>query len=429
MPVKARFLLGISVFWLPLSVLFDGLNTLVMPVLIAGVVAGSRQASVLGVLTFLGLLVGMLVQPLAGTLSDHWRARIGRKGFLWIGVLAILLSLAFLGFSSSLFLLAAGYILVQLSASIAQASQQALIPDLVPASDRGKASGWKAFMDIGGAMLGFVLLGQFLGQGRAGLALAVMGILLVVAMFLVAVMVREKPAHEDPLPAEVRPKPGSLLSRAFHWDWKRERSFTWVVVSRFFFLSGTYAVGRFLLFFIAERLSLSPEEAAQQAGYVLASLAFATVLFAPVAGWAADRWGRISVILFGSLVSATGVLLLIVAASLGQILAFGVLMSIGSAAFASANWALTADLVPPAESARYFGLANIGTAGAAAAAGLLGPLVDWVNAANPGAGYPLLFVISAAAFGLSAVVLRWLKQASPGRRKEPVRAMDQHELK
>jgi glucose/arabinose dehydrogenase len=48
---------------------------------------------------------------------------------------------------------------------------------------------------------------------------------------------------------------------------------------------------------------------------------------------------------------------------------FGGLMALGSAAFAGANWALTADLTPPAEAARF-----------------LGPLVDWGNGRTPGTG-------------------------------------------
>jgi MFS family permease len=108
----------------------------------------------------------------------------------------------------------------------------------------------------------------------------------------------------------------------------------------------------------------------------------------------------------GAALSALGVLLLILAESNLSILVFGGLMALGSAAFSGANWALIADLAPPAEAARFLGLANIGTAGAAAAAGLFGPLVDWVNGVAPGAGYPIILVLSALAFVASAFSLR-----------------------
>lgn len=78
----------------------------------------------------------------------------------------------------------------------------------------------------------------------------------------------------------------------------------------------------------------------------------------------------------GALLSIIGVLGLITAASSQSIWLCGILMALGSAAFVGANWALTTELAPPCEAARFMGLANFGIAGAAAA-GLLGPLVDW----------------------------------------------------
>jgi hypothetical protein len=81
-------------------------------------------------------------------------------------------------------------------------------------------------------------------------------------------------------------------------------------------------------------------------------------------------------------------------------------MALGSAAFSAANWALTADLAPPAEAARFLGLANLGTAGAAAAAGLFGPLVDWANGRDQGAGYTALFALATVAFVASMAPLR-----------------------
>jgi MFS family permease len=108
----------------------------------------------------------------------------------------------------------------------------------------------------------------------------------------------------------------------------------------------------------------------------------------------------------GAILSASGAALLLGAESEVHILLFGGLMSIGSAAFAGANWALTADLAPPAEAGRFMGLANFGTAGAVAAAGLLGPLIDGINLARPGLGYPALFAASASLFLASALALR-----------------------
>jgi hypothetical protein len=77
---------------------------------------------------------------------------------------------------------------------------------------------------------------------------------------------------------------------------------------------------------------------------------------------------------------------------------------------------MTADLAPQEEAGRFFGLANFGTAGAAAAAGLFGPLVDWANRFSPGSGYPALFVLAALVFMASVLPLRSLPDPDPRER-------------
>jgi MFS family permease len=406
-----RLLLGISVFWLALSMLFDGLSTLALPIYLLLYTAQNDQATALGLISFVGLLAGMLVQPVAGAYSDRLYPRWGRRGVIGIGAVMILISLAVFGTSLGLISVLAGYLLAQVSAGVAQSAQQGFIPDLVPQQSRGMAAGLKGFMDLGGAMLAFIVLGSLLGQGQAGLGAALMAVaaVVIITLLLTLLLVREPAKRQLPpsgapstLASPVRPS----LADAFRLDVSRHPLFVRLVLSRFLFLLGTYAIGRFLLYFVADRLRLDPARAAEQAGDLLASLTFVTVLAAPLTGWLADRLGRVRLMLAGAAFSALGALLLTLAAGPTEILIYGGLMALGSAAFAAANWALTADVVPPAQAARFFGLANFGTAGAAAAAGLFGPMVDWANSTGPGYGYTLLFVASALSFVASAVALR-----------------------
>ncbi len=407
-----RMLFGISIFWLSLSMMSDGINSLVLPNLLMGAAPAGSRATVLGLLTFLGLLAAMLVQPYAGAWSDRLRQRWGRVGMIGLGVLLVLLSLGLFGAVGGLAVVAVGYLFLQVSLSISQAAQQGFIPDLVPPALRGRASGLKSFMDIGGAMIGFVILGQALGSGSTHSAFLVLGGILFAGFLLTALFVREP--HKSGEAQEAGPA-ARAWTNPFRIDFHRNQAFVRLVAARFLFLLGTFAVGRFLLFFVSDRLSLQAAAASEQAGSILAILALATVLAALPAGWAADRFGRIPVMLFGALASSMGTLLLIFAGSFAGIALFGTLMSVGNAAFNSANWAMTADLSPADEGGRFYGLANIGSAGAAAAAGLFGPLVDYGNSFSPGSGYTLLFGLSAAAALAGAWMLRKIPAgANPG---------------
>jgi MFS family permease len=354
---------------------------------------------VLGLISFVGLTAAAAVQPIAGAMSDRTRSRWSRRGAIGVGVLLALPSLALFGLAGGVIAALLGYLLVQIAAGVAQAGQQALLPDLIATDRRGIAAGLKGFIDVAGATLGFVILGQLLGSGSTTPALLVIGAALVL-LFLLTVLLAREPAR--PAAGVVRVS----IADTFRFDVRRHRAFAALIASRFLFLLGTYAVGRFFLFFVADRLALDPNDAAAQAGALLGGLGLVTALAALPAGWAADRIGRVPLMVAGAGLSAVGVLLLTRASSSTTILLFGGLMAVGSAAFSAANWALTADLVPPAEAARFMGLANVGTAGAAAAAGLFGPLVDWANGRDLGTGYTALFALAAVAFITSVVPLR-----------------------
>lgn len=332
----------------------DGLTALLLPARLLATVPAGAQATALGLISAVGLLLAML-QPTAGALSDRLRPRWGRRGMIALGVGLVLLALPLFGLAGGLFGLLISFALIQVAASVAQTAQQGFIPDLLPRERRGVASGLKGLMDIGDA---------------------------------------------------------------FRLDLRAHHLFARVVAARFLFLLGTYAVGRFLLLFVADRLGLGPDAAAAEAGGLLAGLALVTVLASPLGGWAADRFGRRRLMLAGALLNALGTLLLLAAPGPRELLLFGSLMALGSAAFTGANWALTADLAPPAEAARFMGLANIGTTGATAAAGLLGLMVDAANRLAPGLGYPALFVAAALASIAAALVLP-RAAASPTRAAEP----------
>ena len=385
--------------WIPFSMLSDGLSSLLLPQMLLSIADPAGKSTALGLITFVGLLAGMLIQPVAGAFSDGLRPRWGRRGTIWSGILLILTALTFFGAAWGLIGVVIGFLVIQVTTSVTQAAQQGLLPDLVPPAQRGTAAGVKGLMDLSGSLFGFVLLGQLLGSGTVTPALLAIGLILLGAGALTTLLVRESPGTGALTGQRTSPQAAFRINLAEHHQFAR------IVACRFLFLLSTYMVGRFLLFFVADRLALTPEQAGEQTGTLLAGLALVTLIAALPCGWASDHFGRRQLMLLGIGLNVAGVMALIFATSMLQIFMFGALMALGSAAFASANWALTVDLVPPLEAARFMGLANFGTAGATAAAGLFGPLVDWANGLAPGSGYTALFIASGVIFLVSAVTL------------------------
>jgi MFS family permease len=327
---------------------------------------------------------------------------------LAVGAVLTVATLLAFGASGNIAGVFAAFVLVQVAASVAQAPQQALLPDLVTEPRRGVAAGVKGLADVGGAFVGFLVLGLLLATGDVAPALVFAGGAVVVTALIAIVLVQE------PRPAS--PHRGRLdFRRTYRLDLQADRRFIGTVVARFFFLLGTFAVGRFLLLFVADRLGLDPASAADATGGLLAALTLLTAIASVPFGWLCDRVGRMPTMVVGSFLGAAGALLLATADGPASILVFGGVMALGSAAFTTANWAQVADLASPSEAGRYLGIGNFGTAGAAAAAGLFGPLADAVPSVLPGTGFTALFVASALAMALSGFVAIGVASVQAGR--------------
>jgi MFS family permease len=264
---RIRLLLGIGIFWLSLGMLYQGIGELVLPSYLLHV--PGFGATTLGLITFVGLLAGISVQPLAGALSDQLRARWGRMPIIVAGVGLVLiatLSLASVQTWEGIFF---SYVLVHVAAGIAQAGQQALLPDRLPARQRGTGAGIQAFMAFGGLMLGIALLGHVASRGGVNRALLVVGATLVGTLGLSMALLREGSQWAPnrgwiDLWKAIRVAVRLGGQDAYRLDITRHKEFTRLVAARFLFLLGVFAVQRSLLPFVANRLALDPAQATTQ---------------------------------------------------------------------------------------------------------------------------------------------------------------------
>jgi MFS family permease len=192
----------------------------------------------------------------------------------------------------------------------------------------------------------------------------------------------------------------------FRINLREQSSYWWLIAERLLFLLGIYGMQTFAQYYLQDVLRVP--DPPKQTGDLLAALTLTLVLLVLVGGWLTDKYGAKRILTIGTFISAGGMLLMLLATDMRGLMLFGTLLGAGIGLFLTSNWALANALAPQGEAGKYLGLTNIATAGAAALSRLEGPLLDWLNAAWPGAwiGYKGLFVFGAVCMLLSIFLLR-----------------------
>lgn len=377
---------NINAYWFGLAFMWNSLHPIILPAILLNFVPEKLKNTYLGALTFLGLVLAMIVQPIAGAISDHSTFRWGRRRpYILIGTLFDFVFLLVLGLAGNYWVLFAGYILLQISSNVAHGPAQAFIPDLVPENRRGIAAGVKNLADMGGLVAASLVAGRLMGRQDPALAFVVIGLLLLVTMLITLSGVKEEPLVE-------RRTQARTVRDTLRVDVQRYPDYLWLIASRFLILLGLYAVQGFAQYFIHDVLKAS--NPAQVTGDLMFSIGLALMVLVFPAGYLSDRIGRKRLNVVAGLLAALGIFLLLFATNYTRLMIFGTIIGTGTGIFVSVNWALATDLIPKREAGKYLGFSNLATAGAGAASRLGGPLIDFFNARQPGQGYSLLFVLA-----------------------------------
>jgi len=401
-------MLLVNAYWVGLSFMWNGLHGIILPAVIANIVPGNQKNTYLGLLTSIGLVIAVIIQPLSGAMSDSWASRWGRRRpWITLGTLFDFLFLAIIGWAGGLTWIFIGYLGLQLSSNIAHGPTQGLMPDVIPQEQLAQASGLKVFIDMGSAAAAVVVTGILLGSKAeyAGLVLALIIGVMVASAALTIFGTPEQPS------TRININPWKEILNSFHIDFRANAGYWWLIGQRFVFLLGVYGIQAFAQNYLHDVLNVA--DPPRDTGILLGMVTIALILFAAAGGWLIDRWGMRRVLASASIVAALGSILLWFGRTQGAILVFGSILGAGAGLFLTANWTLANRLAPPDEAGKYLGLTNVATAGAGVVARAAGVLWDFLNNSAPGSwnGYMLLF-FSAGIFALASIALIRAVEAS-----------------
>lgn len=448
--------LSINLFWLGLNIRNNAFGAIFLPYLVAQFVQPEIRNTALGEMRTAGLVIAMLVQPAMGLLSDRSTSRFGRRRpFIFVGALLDVVFLVAFALATNFWMLLVAVLLIQFSSNISHGALQALIPDLVPESQRGMASAVKAIFELLPLILLGITVAPLVGAGLFGWAVALTAAGLLTAMLLTMFLVKETPLQEKPdiplaptmlrvlgmlagivggaiaglvtggivggavglvvwpfggrvVALDVAVILGGILAMAVAvvagvWagavatigrEVRQHPSFVWWVVNRLMFFAAITSFQVFAPFFIMYAFHVDVKAAASMTGTLITVVGVFTLISALPSGWLSDRFGQKRLVAWSGGLAALGAFLVlgtIWLPNLALIYVAGCLLGLATGLFTTTNWALGTRLVPKAEAGRYLGISNLAGAGA----GMIGT----------GLGGPMADYLNASFPGLGYFVL------------------------
>jgi MFS family permease len=384
---------ALSAFWFGSNFLWIPLTTVLIQTQIDGVVPKGTQNTAVGVALGLGGLLAMTVPPLVGAWSDRLNTRFGRRRPIMVaGTLLTIPGLVLLMTAGSYLQIVIGYAIIQFFFNAAGAAYAGIIPDVVPAQQVGKASGFLATMTQLGIGGGLGVTSLMTGNRAIYL---VMGA--VAALSLVPTVWAARSEGMQPIEPPPHRSLGESIrefGRPFH-----EGDFAWVIFTRLMVSSGITVVLYFLVNFFKD-VVLAPTSSAAAGSFTSnwELVVVATALpFGFFGGQLSDRIHRRKIFVYLSGAAQSFVALafiLFYPRSIPLVFALGVAYGIGFGLYFAVDWALAVDTLPDkTKAAKDMGLFHVALTLPQAILPLFGgALIDYLNRSVGGnAGYRVVF--------------------------------------
>ena len=363
----------------------------------AEAISPGGKENLLALVAGLGAAFSMVANPLWGALSDRTTSRFGRR-IPWVAAGAVLgaASLLLLGAASSIWLLIAGWCLVQTVLNAPYAALSAAIPDQVPVAQRGAAGGYFGVAQILG-----VMIGTGLAVAGIGLMGGTFGGYLVCALFVLTAWVPYAALRRDMVltRAERAPLDWRSFLRGFWLSPRRYPDFAWAWLTRFLINLGNSIALLYLLFFLSDEVGVTDPEGSV---LILTVINAFTILAAVmVAGVWSDRVGKRRIfVTWAGVIMGVAAGLLAVWPTWPVAMVAAAVLGIGFGAYTSVDFALLTQVLPAAaHRGKDLGVLNI----ASALPQVLAPVLAAPIVTSLG-GYSTLYG-AAAVVGLLGAVL------------------------
>lgn len=247
-----------------------------------------KSTALIGFVMTFDNIFGVILQPLFGKWSDNTRTRFGRRmPYIFVGIPICAAAFTLIPRMNNIWPLMAVLIIFTFVMSAWRSPVVALMPDITPGPFRSQANGIVNLMGGVGSLLAFAGGGFLFKLGGFPLPFLMSAILMLVALAVLALFVREpKEVYEPEKQAE---KSRAKLTR------DEKKSLLLILCGVFFWFTGYNAVETFFTLYAINVLGMDGGSAAM----TLAIFSLSFLAFAVPAGFIGAKFGRRKIILIG----------------------------------------------------------------------------------------------------------------------------------
>ena len=308
-------------------------------------IAGEGAAVAFSLVTGVAAVIGLIVQPLTGRLSDRSTSRFGkRRSWILLGGSASALLVMAMLFTAEVWQVVIVWAIVSIFINIQFAATGALLAEQVPAKRRGAMSGVLGSMAILGPVLGLGAVSvansmpwlQWIIVGISGLILVIISVALL----------------KDP--QQVRPHGEARLQflevvKSYWLSPRKHPAFGWAWAVRFL-VTCTGAALTYNALLLINRFHYTKEEVGQPVLYLTLVYGVFIIIFSTVGGVLSDRLKRQKpFVIVASAIAAVALILIGIAPTVSMLFIATAILGVGAGIFLSVDLAMCVRMLPNPE--------------------------------------------------------------------------------
>jgi MFS family permease len=373
-----------------------------LPLKVNALVGIEKAPSSLALVAGIGALVAMFGNPFFGQMSDRTTSRLGmRRPWMVIGLVGGCLGILLVAAAPNIPVVLIGWCIAQLFFNALLAAQVAVLPDQVPAGQRGAVSGVLGVCLPVAAVSGTFLVKLFTGNPLATF-LAPCGIGgFFILLFAVSLRDRQLAMVDRPR-WSLREFAGTFYVKP-----RTSPDFAWAFASRFLFLMAYAFLATYQVYYLLDKIGSARADVPQQ--IFLGTLVQSVLVIGAslIGGRLSDRTGRRKNFVFAaSIVYGVALFVIATASHFNGFLVGMAISGLGFGVYTAVDLALVVDVLPHrAHVAKDLGVFNI----AGALPFSIAPAIAPVILAIGNGSYGVLYAVAGACAVIGAFAVRRVK--------------------